>query len=198
MFQSGKLGYNSREQLVAHYITVNYSPVSPFCLACLPALAQSRDRPCKGYPSEPWGSAGYPPVPPSLGTQLISGCLCHGLEMTGAGSPSPWQATAQITPLPERANALLMNNKSTLITNCQPNQLALQLSQTASLGCTAARHYGKKLPCLGFTLFSSSSFLNHLISLLHRSPPSLLSFRQPHTYNWCKELKCCTKKVSAK
>ena len=129
---------------------LNYSPVSP--LVC-PGSVQSRDRPCKGYPSsEPRGGSGgsgdggYPLCAPlCTGTRLISGCLCHGLEMTGAGSPSPWQATAQITPLPERANALLMNNKSTLITNCQPNQLALQLSQTASLG-TAARHYGARCP----------------------------------------------------
>lgn len=109
-----------------------------------------------------------PPVPPSPSTQLISGCLCHGLEMTGAGSPSPWQATAQITPLPERANALLMNNKSTLITNCQPNQLALQLSQTASLGTAAAQC---TLPCLGssplfnYPISSSAALLNLSVSL---------------------------------
>lgn len=150
-------GNNSREQLVAHYITAELFPrlSSPLCL-CLACLLQYKAEtvPCKGYPSEPWGSGGYPLLPPhplslslyfSPGTRLISGCLCHGLEMTGAGSPSSWQATAQITPLPERANALLMNNKSTLITNCQPNQLALQLSQTASLG-TAARHYGARCP----------------------------------------------------
>lgn len=114
---------------------LNYSPVS------LPAPVQSRT-----YPSEQRSSSPFCPPPPLfLGTWLISGCLCHGLEMTGAGSPSPWQATAQITPLPERANALLMNNKSTLITNCQANQLALQLSQTVS-PATAARHYAARCP----------------------------------------------------
>jgi len=45
-------------------------------------------------------------------------------------APLPRQAAAQIAPQPERANALLMNNKSTLITNCQANQLALQLPPT--------------------------------------------------------------------
>lgn len=73
---------------MAHYITAKLFPRLS-SLSCLPAPVQSKDRPCKGYPSEPWGSAGYPRVPPSPGTQLISGCLCHGLEMTGAGSPSP-------------------------------------------------------------------------------------------------------------
>lgn len=115
---------------------LNYSPVSCACLA----------RCWKGYPSSgawAWGSVG----PPLSGyTQLISGCRCHGLEMTGAGSPSSWQATAQITPLPERANALLMNNKSTLITNCQANQLAHQLSQTEAR--TAAWHYAARCPIL--------------------------------------------------
>lgn len=129
---------------------LNYSPVSPL------SPVQSEDRPCKG--ELPRRAARLrrlnptlPPFPLLRGTRLISGCLCHGLEMTGARSPSPWQATAQITPLPERANALLMNNKSTLITNCQPNQLALQLSQTARLG-TAARHYGARCPVWGSAL----------------------------------------------
>lgn len=143
-FQSGKPENNSTEQLVAHYITAELFPrLSSPCLACLLQF-KAETVPVKDIP-ESRVALPTTPVPPSPGTQLISGCLCHGLEMTGAASPSPWQATAQITPLPERANALLMNNKSTLITNCQPNQLALQLSQTARLG-TAARHYGAHCP----------------------------------------------------
>lgn len=134
MLQWEKSGHNSREQLAADDITLKLF-LHLCSLSCLPAPVQSRT-----HPDEPPSS-----LPPSSGTWLISGCLCHGLEMTGAGSPLPWQATAQITPLPERANALLMNNKSTLITNCQPNQLALQLSQTVSPG-TAARHYGARCP----------------------------------------------------
>lgn len=149
MLQRGKWRHNSREQLAAHYITAELFPrlSSPLLSSpsCLPAPLQS---------SEQRSSSLFAPL--SWGTWLISGCLCHGLGMTGAGSPSPWQATAQITPLPERANALLMNNKSTLITNCQPNQLALQLSQTVSRhSCTALRC---TLPCLGFALL-----LSHLI-----------------------------------
>lgn len=60
---------------------------------------------------------------------VIYGCLCHGIGMTGARSLSAWQATAQITAFPERANALLMNNKSTLIINCQTNQFSVQHSE---------------------------------------------------------------------
>lgn len=123
---------------------LNYSPISALWLACL-LQYKAKTVLVKDTPASRGALPVTPLCPLSPGTQLISGCLCHGLEMTGAGSPLPWQATAQITPLPERANALLMNNKSTLITNCQPNQLALQLSQTASLG-TAARHYSAHWP----------------------------------------------------
>lgn len=58
---------------------------------------------------------------------LIFSCLSHALEMTGALQSRSWQATTQITVLPERANAVLMNNKSTLIIKCQPNPFSVQL-----------------------------------------------------------------------
>lgn len=50
-----------------------------------------------------------------------------------------WQATTQITVLPERANALLMNNKSTLIIKCQTNQFAVQLYHSLGQGSYTAQ-----------------------------------------------------------
>lgn len=140
------------------------------CSTIPPSLPfhHSTDVSCKGYPSEPWGCAASD-SPLSGYTQLISGCLCHGLEMTGVGSPSPWQATAQITPQPERANALLMNNKSTLITNCQPNQVALRLFQTERAG-TAVRHYGPQLACLGTLRSCCSISTIWFLSFFFRHP----------------------------
>lgn len=169
-FSREKSEHTSREQLVAAQLFPCLSSLLPVCSS---AKQRKSRRTASHWP--------LPPAPPSLGTRLISGCLCHGLEMTGAGSPSPWQATAQITPLPERANALLMNNKSTLITNCQPNQLALQLSQTARLG-TAARHYAARCLLLNHLIFSTTILLHlsfqsgtHLLStdarVLKHCPP---------------------------
>lgn len=160
---------------MAHYITAKLFPrlSSPLCPAC--SSTKPETVPVKDIPASREALAATPCAPLSPGTRLISGCLCHGLEMTGAGSPSPWQATAQITPLPERANALLMNNKSTLITNCQPNQLALQLSQTASLG-TAAQHYGARWPCLGLARLLHNHLIFSSTVLLHLSLQSGTQF----------------------
>lgn len=62
-FSRKSQGITSREQLVAHYITAKLFPRLS-SLSCLPAPVQSKDRPCKGYPSEPWGCGGYPRCPP--------------------------------------------------------------------------------------------------------------------------------------
>lgn len=75
------------------------------------------------------------------------------LEKTGA-------VTAHVTLLPERANALLTNNKSTLITNCQPNQLAVQHSPVYSPQANFASpdHTALRRECCSSSVLHPASF----------------------------------------
>lgn len=78
--------------------------------------------------------------------------------------------------LPERANALLMNNKSTLITKCHPNQLALQLSQTALPAQPVQLHsITVHTGCLGLIFLTSDVNLHRPLSARQIHPLSLNS-----------------------